>query len=203
MKTTTSLLPLLIAACTNAQSFYNEMSKPFNLVLTSDNTTINGKTLATCHSGAALETLCLSTGDAVPATSFNFNTSTDAFTPNATLGTPGILTWLLKTTSIEVSSSVYFSYDPSTDLAVPVLTPGADSPQALAFDDQDKLNVQGSIDWTANPPNSTAATVGYYRWYACRTYVGAYSYETLAWGLGAAKPENPTCVSVGVKRVFV
>ncbi|KZM24312.1 uncharacterized protein EKO05_0005637 [Ascochyta rabiei] len=208
MKTATSIFSLALAAATNAQ-FYNETSRPFNLVLTSDNTTINGQTLSACHTGAALESLCVSgigsvsKPNPIAPTTFNFNTSTDPFTPNATLGTPGILTWTLPTSSVGVPSSVYFNYDPTTDIALPILTPGSERPQSLAFDEQGRLNVQGYIDWTASPPNATGTTVGYYRWYACQTYFSGYSYENLVWGLGAGKPENPTCVSVGVKRVFV
>ncbi|KAH6633586.1 hypothetical protein C7974DRAFT_393058 [Boeremia exigua] len=209
MKTTTSTLAVLLATSARAQLFYNETSAPFNLVLTSENSTINGSTLSACHTGAAIESLCLSSGGGVSnptpiaAATFNFNTSTDPFTPNATLGTPGILTWTLKTTSLDVPSSVYFNNDPTTDSAIPILTPGQENPQLLAFDDQDRLNVQGYIDWTANPPNSTGTTVAYYRWYACQTYFGGYSYRTLAWGFGNEKPENPTCVKTGVKRIFV
>ncbi|KAF3006767.1 hypothetical protein E8E13_010089 [Curvularia kusanoi] len=164
--TFSALLPFLAAA--HAQLFYNETSAPFNLVLTSDNSTINGTTLSACHTGAALESLCLSQGGGVsnpnplPAVQFNFNTSTDPFTPNATLGTPGILTWTLKTSSFDVPSSVYFFYDPTTDAALPLLKPGQDDSQILAFDDQDRLNVQGYVDYTANPPNSTSVKA-YYR----------------------------------------
>lgn len=208
MKTAISALALFAAAA-RAQLYYNETSAPFNLVLSSENSTINGTTLSACHTGAALESLCLSQGGGVsnptplPAVQFNFNTSSDPYTPNATLGTPGILTWTLQTTTIDVPSSVYFNYDPTTDSAVPILRPGQEEPQILAFDDQNRLNVQGYVDWTANPPNSTGAVEAYYRWYACQTYYAGYSYRTLAWGLGARKPENPTCVKVGVTRVFV
>ena len=59
--------------------------------------------------------------------------------------------------------------------------------------------MQGYIDWTASPPNSTGTTTAYYRWYACQTYFSGYSYRTLAWGLGAREPENPVCV----KRILV
>lgn len=208
MKIATSIITLSLAAAINAQ-FYNETSKPFQLVLISDDTTVNGTTLSACHTGAALESLCLSSGNSVsnpnsiaPAT-FNFNTSTDPFTPDAKLGTPGILTWTLETSSGSIPSSVHFDYDPTTDITVPILFPGSESPQLLAFDDQARLNVQGSIDWTANPPNATATVVGFYKWYACQTYFSGYMYNNLAWGLGAGKPENPTCVSVGVTRVFV
>ncbi|KAF3034599.1 hypothetical protein E8E12_004138 [Didymella heteroderae] len=154
MKLSTPTTIILLAASANAQCtasppIYNETSKPFSLVLTSDNSTINGSTL------------------------------------------------------IDVPSSAYFNYDPTTNIAIPILTPGSESPQLLAFDDQDRLNVQGYIDWAASPPNSTGSTQAYYSWYACQTYFSGYSYENLAWGLGPEKPQNPTCVSVGVKRVFV
>lgn len=204
-----TIIALLLAGSAAAQLFYNETSDPFNLVLTSANTTINGTTLSACHTGAALESLCLSSGggisnpNPIDAATFNFNTSTDSFIPNATIGIPGILTWTLETSSINVPSSVYFNYDPTTDTALPILTPGQERPQILAFDDQDRLNVQGYVDWTSNPPNSTGSVEAYYRWYACQTYYAGYSYRTLAWGLGASAPENPTCVRVGVKRVFV
>lgn len=213
MKLITPTTALLFAASANAQCetgppFYNETSKPFSLVLTSGNSTINGSTLSACHSGAAIESLCLSRGGGVsnpnpiPATTFNFNTSSDPFTPNVTLGTPGILTWTLKTSTIDVPSSARFSYDPATNVAIPILMPGSENPQLLAFDDQDRLNVQSSIDWAAAPPNSTRSTQALYRWYACQTYFSGYSYENLVWGLGPEQPQNPTCVSVGVKRVF-
>lgn len=214
MKLSTAATALLLAVSANAQCetappFFNETSKPFSLVLTSENSTINGSTLSACHTGAALESLCLSRGGgvsnptAIPASAFNFNTSFDPFTPNATLGTPGILTWTLQTATIDVPSSAFFNYDPTTNIAIPILRPGSDNPQLFAFDDQDRLNVQGSVDWSANPPNSTGSTQAYYRWYACQTYFSGYSYLNLAWGLGPEKPQNPTCVSVGVKRVFL
>lgn len=209
MKSAAAFVPLLLVTAAHAQLFYNETSAPFRLFLTSDNTAMNGSTLSACHTGAALESLCVSQGGGIsnptplPAAEFNFNTSTDPFTPNTTIGTPGILTWNLETATIDIPSSVYFSYDPTTNAAIPILTPGQERPQLLAFDDQGRLNVQGFIDWTANPPNSTGTVEAYYRWYACQTYYSGYSYHTLAWALGAGLPENPTCVKVGVKREFI
>lgn len=38
--------------------------------------------------------------------------------------------------------------------------------------------------------------------YICTTYAG-YLYQTLAWTLGNAPPENPTCQKVDVQRLFV
>lgn len=86
---------------------------------------------------------------------------------------------------------------------VPILAPGEDRAQILAFDEKNMLNVQGYVDWSANPPSASGETRAYYRWYACTTYYAGYVYENLVWGLGTNGVENPTCVSVGVRRVFV
>jgi hypothetical protein len=206
MKTTFPAVALLATA--NAQ-YYNITSKPFQLVLTSSTDSING-TLSACHTGAALESLCVlpSNTSATPEptyyNTFNFNTSSFSEAPpsNASLGAPGILTWDLPTNNANVPSSVYFSYDPSTNSAIPIFSPGSDSPQILAFDSGGELIVQGYVDWTADPPTG-GDVYGLKRWYVCKTYFSGYQYTNLVWGLGAAKPENPTCVAVGVKRVFV
>jgi hypothetical protein len=192
MKTSLSIASLIAAA--SAQSFYNITSKPFQLLLTSEDGSIN-------------DTVSNTTSKPNPTeySTFNFNSSIYAQAPpnNVSLGTPGILTWFLPVGNIgPVPSSLYFNYDPSTDIAVPILETGSDNPQQLAFNDQDELIVQSYIDWTADPPTA-GEPYGLKRWYACRTYFLGYQYENLAWGLGAAKPENPTCVAVGVKRVYV
>ncbi|KAJ4312315.1 hypothetical protein N0V94_007511 [Neodidymelliopsis sp. IMI 364377] len=164
MRIATSFIVLLSAAATNAQ-FYNETSKPFYLILSSSDTSVNGSTLSACHTGAALESLCLSNSsttsnpDPIAPATFNFNTSSNIPTANETLGTRGILTWTLQSGSGDIPSSVYFNYDPTADTTVPILAPGSENAQLLAFDDQNMLNVQGYIDWTANPPNATANTV--------------------------------------------
>ncbi|KAF2818063.1 hypothetical protein CC86DRAFT_435402, partial [Ophiobolus disseminans] len=49
----------LVAAASAQDSYYNITSKPFQLVLTSADSSIND-TVSTCHTGAALESLCLS-----------------------------------------------------------------------------------------------------------------------------------------------
>ncbi|KAF1845437.1 uncharacterized protein K460DRAFT_366317 [Cucurbitaria berberidis CBS 394.84] len=200
-----SLILSLIAA-TSAQ-YYNETSAPFKLVVTSKDGSIND-TLSACHTGAALESLCLSRSNTTskpnpsnPA-SFHFNTSVYAQPPSPPLGPSGILTWILPSIP-PIPSSVFFNYDPTTNIAVPILGPGSESPQILTFDNLGKLAVQGYIDWSANPPNGNGGPKAYYRWYACQTYYAGYQYETLAWGLGPGKPENPTCVEVNVTRVFV
>ena len=49
---------LAFAAGVKAQ-YYANQSAPFYLVLTSQNTTLNGSTLVSCHEGAAIEGLCI------------------------------------------------------------------------------------------------------------------------------------------------
>lgn len=72
----------------------------------------------------------------------------------------------------------------------------------MAFDVDNFLNIQGYVDDTVSPPK-TDETTAYYRWYSCQTYYTGYQYTTLAWVVGEAAPQNPTCVKVDVKRVFV
>jgi hypothetical protein len=208
MKTAFSIASLIAAA--SAQGFYNITSKPFQLLLTSEDGTIND-TISACHTGAALESLCLSNSNTTSKpeptqySTFNFNSSVYAQAPpnDIALGVPGILTWFLPVGNIgPVPSSVYFNYDPSTNIAVPIIETGDSNPQLFAFNDQDELIVQSYIDWTADPPKA-GETYALKRWYACKTYFAGYQYENLAWSLGALEPENPTCVAVNVKRVYV
>jgi hypothetical protein len=207
MKTAFAVVTLIAAA--NAQ-YWNITSPPFQLVVRSENGTIND-TLSTCHTGAAIESLCLSNGistskpNPLPASTFGFNTSSYAQPPinHTDLGTPGILTWDLPVSNLgPVPSSVRFSYDPSTNTALPLLEPGSTNPQQLAFNSQDELIIQSYVDWTANPPASIE-TYGLRRWFACKTYYTGYQYENLVWGLGAEIPQNPTCIPVVVRRVLV
>jgi hypothetical protein len=207
MRTSPLILSLTAAAVTSAQ-FYNETSAPFHLLVTSNDGCIND-TLSTCHVGAALESLCLSSGNTtsspnlLDAEVFNFNTSTYSQAPEPELGVPGILTWFLPTTIGDIPSSVEFNHDPTSNLALPILNPGSDNPTQLAFDKNERLTVQGYIDHSVAPPNGRGNWTEYYRWFACDTYFSSYIYRNLAWGLGPQEPENPSCVAVNVTRVFV
>jgi hypothetical protein len=207
MKTAASIAALI--ATTSAQ-FYNVSSAGFQLVLDSHDGRIND-TVSACHTGAALESLCLSNGNTtskpnpIPSDTFYFNTTSNPYVPvnHTELGAQGILTWFLPVNDYgNVSSSAYFFYDPSTDYAVPILETGSDGPQILSFNSADELTVVSYVDNTANPPKYQDP-VGLQRWYACKTYYAGYQYENLVWGLGADKPENPTCVAVTVTRKFI
>lgn len=192
-------------SCGSSDSYYNVTSKPFTLQVASEDGSVKSS-LGACHVGAALESICLSGSISAskPNTSdaalFNFNSSIYAQPPEPTFGTPGILTWILHGANFNVSFPASFSYDPTTDIAVPII--GGGSPTLLAFDADNKLTVQAYVQNSDQPP-SNGAYKQYYRWYACQTYYASYHYTNLAWGLGAAKPENPTCVAVNVTRTFV
>ncbi|OAG12387.1 uncharacterized protein CC84DRAFT_1075619, partial [Paraphaeosphaeria sporulosa] len=196
---------LALSTLTSAQ--YDVESKSFRLVLSSKDTQVNGQTLSACHTGAAIESLCLSgtpstsKPDPIAAATFRFNTSSNIETP-ADGNVPGILTYKLNA-SPPIPSSLEFFYDPTTNYALPLLFPGQDAnTQTLAFDKKNLLNVQGYVNYKTSPPTA-GNTTAYYRWYSCSTYFSGYQYVNLVWALGDAKPETPGCVKVDVKRVFI
>jgi len=185
----------------NAQ--YDYASPPFNLVLLS-NSSYNGSTLSACHSGAAIESVCVSNGSSVskptpiPAAVFNFNTTV----PDNTQPSPGYVTYLLRGSNFNLSQPLGLSINPISNVALPMFQPGDAYSQTMWFDENGLLNIQGYIDDTTEggPQRAVGPT---YRWHACTTYYGSYIYKTLTWVLGAGPPQNPTCVKVDVKRVFI
>jgi len=191
---------LLAASASVVTAQYYNQSAPFNLIVASRNSTLNGSTLTACHEGAAIEGLCL--GAKNPTSnlfSYNFNTTDDGAASNSTIGAPGYLTYLLHGGNFNFSEPLELSYNPITNVAVPLFTP-ADSGTAVAFDSHNRLNLQGYLD-DRTYPLTYDSTGAYYRWYVCDTDVG-YTYKTLAWVMGEFRPENPTCVKVDVIRVF-
>lgn len=206
MKLTFSTLALSLAALTSAQ--YDIQSKPFRLVLSSKDEKINGQTLSACHVGAAIESLCLSTStstskpDPIAAATFRFNTSANTSPPSGSSNAPGILTYKLNA-SPPIPSSLQFSYDPTTNFALPLMFPGTSGDtQTLAFDSKNLLNIQGYVNYKTSPPTA-GESKAYYRWYACQTYFSGYEYPNLVWALGDVKPETPGCAKVNVKRVWI
>jgi hypothetical protein len=200
-------LPIALGLATSTSAQYLNQSEPFNLVLVSENATVNGDTLSSCHTGAAIESLCLSNSNStskpepIPAAVFTFNTSESVFVPNATLGVPGIVTWTLPA-SPPIPEALGLSFDPTTNVALPLLWPGDSLATTMAFDSNNLLNIQGYVDDTVDPIVAGNYTA-YYRWYSCNTYYAGYQYVTLAWKVGEGEPQNPSCIKVDVKRVFI
>lgn len=183
MKTT--LFAALAASMTLAaaqEPYYNVTSAPFHLVVESaTNETLNRSTLYACHEGAGIEGLCLGNKNLTGADVFHFNTSSFQEPTNSSIGDTGILSWDLETTGATYGSALTLQASPSSNVGMPLFFPGDTNAQSIAFDANDRLNIQGYLDDSVYPINLTAAsTTAYYRWYICDTYFG-YAYTTLAW----------------------
>ncbi|KAF2112516.1 hypothetical protein BDV96DRAFT_648773 [Lophiotrema nucula] len=205
MKPTLTFLATLAATAT-AQFDYTKRSAPFNLiVLSSTNDTLNGTLLSACHEGAAIEGFCrgpkLSDTPTYGAT-FYFNTS---YETNETVvyDNYGSLDYdLLISGNQTVPSAMQLVYDPTSNVAVPILYPsGGETYSSVYFDKSEELYIQSWKDDTVDPAVSKEEKVK--QWYVCTTYY-SYTYVTLAWVVGKnATPQNPTCQKVTVKRVWV
>ncbi|TVY36589.1 hypothetical protein LSUB1_G007001 [Lachnellula subtilissima] len=199
---------LAFVAGVNAQ-YYTNQSAPFNLVLTSQNTTLNGSTLGSCHEGAAIEGLCVAgnvdnefTGPLnSDSGAYTFNYTTTQATEPTGVNVTGLLTWLLVGGNFETSSPMQLDPVPTSNVAVPLLEPSEEG-QLVAFDADNKLVIMRTVDDTQPLPNYSSKALS--NWYACTTDSG-YLYQTLAWVVGTetAVPQNPTCQKVEVVRVFV
>ena len=95
------------------------------------------------------------------------------------------------------------SVDPTTNVALAILSPGYDQTQ-VAFDSTNAMKILGFVDDTHTPPNYTTP-YALDNWYVCQTLYSSYQYQNLAWivGNGSQKPQNPSCIKVDVKRHFV
>ncbi|KAG6038696.1 hypothetical protein E4U41_003864 [Claviceps citrina] len=194
MKPGTLLVPL--AAAGGPVAGQDIQSRPFHLVIQSADKSLNGSAFSTCHTGAAIESICLYRGSNA---TFHHNT-TEGVQPGPG-GVPGLLTWELPSRP-PIPSSMTFSTDPSTNVALPLLFPGSNNAQWVSFDGRNQLNIASYLDDTKSPPSGQRPRA-LKNWYVCDTYFSGYTYRTLAWVLGSGKPQNPSCVRVQVRRVFL
>lgn len=181
----------------------DNQSPPFNLLILSDDTTVNGTYLGACHEGAAIEGLCITTPspstdpNTVEAITFYFNTSSTSVDPS------GLLTWNLPIGDTQtLSEPMLLEYSPSSNLALPLFYPDGEGTY-VEFDGDDLMNIPTYVDDTVSPPVEDGPT-SYYRWYVCTTLYSSYTYQTLTWlvGSGDEVPQNPSCCAVSVKREF-
>lgn len=195
-----SILAGIALAASTASAQYLNQSAPFSLIITSSDPTTNGSSLITCHEGAGIEGLCFGAIVAGGASTYTFNYSASV-TPDPNVGVVGLLTYLLQGGNFNESSPMELAYNPASNVAVPMLTPSI-SGQEVGFDKDNKLFIAQYVDDTKEPSTSPPYNpMPLYRWYVCTTYEG-YTYTTLAWALGSAAPQNPTCKKVDVVRVF-
>ncbi|PHH77320.1 hypothetical protein CDD80_730 [Ophiocordyceps camponoti-rufipedis] len=195
----TAALALLFSSLVAADDV---QSKPFNLVVKSADKGLDGQKFSACHSGAAIESVCLSGRSGA---NFYFNTTEGSQSPMPGYEPSGVIVYNLPLGGVpnHVSEPLNFYTDPSTNVAVPMFTPGSER-QYVTFDKQGQLSILSYLDDTRSPP--TGSEVKALRnWYVCQTYYTGYQYRNLAWVLGndKAKPQNPSCVKVDVVRKFV
>ncbi|KJZ74748.1 hypothetical protein HIM_05865 [Hirsutella minnesotensis 3608] len=191
---------LLLGAIASAQDI---QSKPFNLVIQSADKSLNGQKFAACHTGAAIESLCLAGRS---GSNFYFNTTEGSQAPLAGYTPLGVVVWNLPLGGgppNSVSEPLSLSSDPSSNVALPLLMPGYNQ-QYVAFDKKGQMAIMSYLDDTKSPPVSGNAKA-FKNWFVCQTNYSGYRYRTLAWvhGTSKAKPQNPTCVKVEVQRKFV
>jgi hypothetical protein len=199
MKASTAIASVLAMVVSSTAQFLDQTAA-FALVVLSRNGNYNGTTLAACHEGAATEGLCIGAtlgSSGVQTFTMNYSSS---LTVNPDMGTVGYLTYQLVGGNFNLSSPMSLSYNPSSNVAVPLLTPSASGTE-ISFKADNLMGIPGYIDDTVSPPNMSDPTV-YYRWYICKTNAG-YLYTTAAWVMGNITPENPSCVKADLKRVFV
>lgn len=192
----------LTLSSTALAQFFTNASEPFGLVLSANETEYDNHVLIPCHEGAAIEALCVggpyTAGNATKYYTFN-STDFSIAHPPAKGGAEGILVYSLPGNGFDASSALSLSYNPVSNVAVPLFQPGDEEVTQVAFDKDEKLNIQGSID--AGLPPQANETAVFYRWQVCKTYEG-YSYTTLAWVVGWGYPDNPTCKPATVTRVW-
>ena len=205
----------LLALASTSLAQYTSQSKPFQLVIQSDDGNYDAANLGACHEGAAIEGLCVGGGS-----TFYHNTSENALVQNESAGEQGVLTYILRggnfnsefdatvkenlnhrADALKASEPMKLHYYESSNVALPLFEP-LDEHTLVAFDKDNKMNIQAYIDDTVTPP--TAGNFRpLYRWYVCQTYYAGYTYTTLAWVMGNAEPQNPSCKSVQVVREFI
>lgn len=200
MKFSVPALALGLASSAAAQfSEFTNQTAPFYLKLSSSYAPYNNQYLSPAHSGAAIEVLSL-TSQPVPRDAFYLNYTSQSglnYGPSS-----GILTWVLQASGLNASSSVSIVPNLWSNVALPYIRPGPDGATLLQFDKDEKLFVSGGIDDRKIPLNVTVTTGPVYRWVVCQTY-GGYIYTTLAWQLGEATAQNPSCKSVSVSREWL
>lgn len=151
-------IPALLAALgsfslqASAQDY--NTSAPFVLQLSSDNDTISGQVLGACHSGAAIEQLCLAGNDTTPASynTFYLNVSANANVPEGQYET-GMLVWILQGSGFNLSEPLTFTARTlDTNVVSPQFQP-VNQGSLLGFDDEDKLFMySGNYDDTTFVP---------------------------------------------------
>ncbi|PSN60231.1 hypothetical protein BS50DRAFT_212359 [Corynespora cassiicola Philippines] len=165
---------------------------------------MQGTALAACHQGAAIEGLCLS-GELYSEPASHSTT----FYHNVTAGSDlvdegGILGWSLTYNyNLTAPSSMQFSINPTSNVAIPIIYPGWTQYTLVNFDESGSMYIPWFVDDTKSPPEYPSPALKLKNWYICLTR-WSYLYTTLTWKIGVTgEPQNPSCQKVDVTRVYV
>jgi hypothetical protein len=123
--------------------------------------------------------------------------------PNAN-DTPGVLAYVLRAGGgLEVPSAMELSVQFTSNVAIPIISPGWDEYTSVYFDECGGLYIPAYQDDTVSPPSYFPDTLKVRNWYVCLTR-WSYTYTTFAWKVGlTGEPQNPSCQKVEVQRVWI
>ncbi|CAJ2513673.1 Uu.00g017920.m01.CDS01 [Anthostomella pinea] len=198
----------VLAFATSA--FAQNQTGPFALHITGKtDKTIDGYG-ASCHSGAAIETLCYSAGAAsASANQYYYNYS--SYSPDTgAVSQPGLITWNLPFTSGANGSSVSYesqALELQVNLVSNVLPAmfGFGDPTYFSFHpDNGTFYVGSAVDDSSF--NETVPVEPYVgpidNFYLCYQYFEGYYYRSVGWAL-TTPPHNPSCEPVNVAMEVV
>lgn len=203
----TSLAIAALSSLASAQQ-YPLQTTPFTLsIKQSSNPNLIGSFLYACHSGAAIEQLCVS-DNKTPQIDDSFIFRLNYSDSSSVKGVQaGALTWDLTTQSndgpLVVSEPLTLAFVPFSNVANVVFEPGTSYNVAPAgFDPENFFFLYSTVDYAAVPPADLPEPKIYYNWFVCQTLFGGYKYQALTW-VTAGEPINPSCVSVAVTRTLL
>lgn len=207
MLATTIAALVALAAPAMAQLYPNQTGS-FHLKLTNTNSDLDNTYLYACHSGAAIEQLCLGNKT---LRDDGFGTFYLNYSANSLVNDKpaGALVWNLPFTSAggaiqTASSPLSFSYNPTSNVAILILSPSSTDTSDVVpagFDDDEHLFAYSYVDESVFPPDTSSGPHLFYHFALCQTYFGGYRYTALAW-VTAGQPLNPSCHAVTVTREF-
>jgi hypothetical protein len=198
----------VLAAAPGALAQNYTTSPGFKLSVTdASNSSLNGYVVSSCHSGAAIESLCIGPPSAASSTdaygTYYFNYTSYSGDP---LPPTGVLFWNLPYQGENGPGTeqepLSFLYNLGSNVATPLFEPSEANVQ-VGFDSDNKLFAVGFSDSSftaAKEPNVSYDAL--YHWEACYQYIEGYYYQSIAWVL-AGTPSNPTCGAVNVTRTFL
>ncbi|KUJ12165.1 uncharacterized protein LY89DRAFT_709993 [Mollisia scopiformis] len=155
------MAPLVVAQT----PYYADQSAPFNLVLHSASTSLDGAALFSCHEGAAIEGLCVTTdfNPVEPVSPYNFNYSSLS-TPDPVLGYQGLLTWELQAGSFNLSSPMALQNISDTNVENAFFEPSTTG-TLVGFDQSNLLYIlddtttEPGYSWYGEPDNASCVGV--------------------------------------------